>query len=191
MAMTRAMKLMLLMVLLVAALGGCATSNQPAQSSPTVTPSRSFATGSAANLSASQAADQLVTKLTSTVPDAYSRAYAGIAIASTGLEISLAGPTASAVRAAIPATVDGVPVKVRLVAHSYADLQPVIDQIGSDRPAWVAQGIVPSGWGPDYASNKVIVDLENYTAAAASAIENKYGKDLVTVSKISVTHSAS
>jgi hypothetical protein len=125
------------------------------------------------------------------VPDAYKRAFAGIAITSPGLEISLAGSDAPAVRAAIPATVNGVHVAVRIVAHSYADLQPISDQILHDRTSWIAQGITPTSWGPDYASNKLVVFLASYSSAAARAIESKYGKNLVTVSTTSETMSAS
>ncbi len=150
-----------------------------------------YESDSALNGSATQAAEQLVAQLAVSVPDAYKSAFAGTAITSTGLEISLAGPGASTIRAAVPETVNGVPVAVRIVAHSDADLQKISDKIGRDRTTWIAQGITPSSWGPDYQSNKILVYLEKYSTSAATAIENKYGKDLVAVSTESRTISAS
>ena len=117
--------------------------------------------------------------------------YAGMKIVSTGLEVSVKGAPSAALKRAIAAQAGGVPVRIRTVAHSDRQLQTVGDAVTAQLAGLGKQGIQPVEWGPDYDSNKMLIQLRHYTPAAAAALTAKYGSDLVTVSTASLDASAS
>jgi hypothetical protein len=85
------------------------------------------------------------------------------------------------VRQQLAAAAAPVRVEFRIVAHSWPQLQQVMDRVGDDRAMWEARGAQVSSWGPDWASNKVHIGLVKYEPVIALTIEQHYGADLVEV----------
>jgi hypothetical protein len=112
-------------------------------------------------------------------------------ITAAGLEIVLSGAPTEAARAAVaaaqadeartfvayrvPASTGPVPISFRVVAHSRAVLNGLTAQLTADAHRWNARGIALSSWGPDLSSDKVLVHLLHYSAAAAHELEAGYG----------------
>jgi hypothetical protein len=111
----------------------------------------------------------------------------GISITSTGLRVSVAGAPTAALRRAIESEANGVPVTLRTVAHSEAQLQAVQAKITHDLAYWTRRGIRITAWGPDVTSDKVSVTLATYSAGAAAEITGRYGGSWVAVSPEAIT----
>jgi hypothetical protein len=71
------------------------------------------------------------------------------------------------------------------VAHSWAQLNTLTDEIARQQPTWKARGIDLVRWGPDLGTNKVKAELRKYSASAERKLINTYGADLITVSHAS------
>jgi hypothetical protein len=72
----------------------------------------------------------------------------------------------------------GVPVsRYRLVdvTHSQASLERLTMELAHDQAALESQGIRTEQWGPDAASNTVLVLIAHYTAAQARSLQARYG----------------
>lgn len=67
------------------------------------------------------------------------------------------------------------------VGHSWAELDRLTQRIAGDAAQLQQQGIEPVEWGPDPASNKVVVSLESYSPAAEQALIAHYGADWISV----------
>jgi hypothetical protein len=128
-------------------------------------------------VSAQQAADRIAAL-------AAANAHAGYfetVIVPAGLETAQTmRPTADELTAYRTAA-RAVPLHVRIVQHSMADLQAVSGRIRGDTAGGMLEGVPVANWGPDYASDLVVVRLVKYVRTAAAAIESRYGP-LVTVS---------
>ncbi len=83
-----------------------------------------------------------------------------------------------------------VPITFRVVPNSLATLTKLTDQLTSDQATWTAKGILFSSWGPDVDNDVVGLRLQNYTPAAAAALEAAYGP-LLKVSAVSEKAAAS
>jgi hypothetical protein len=83
-----------------------------------------------------------------------------------------------------------LPVTYESVARSAADLDALTSQILADAPGWAKNGIELSTWGPDAATNTVLVTLKDYDPESAALIADRYGSD-VSVSTASVTAAGS
>lgn len=132
--------------------------------------------------------------------------FAGIQITNTGVELDHVGPPTTQVSEAIAASAgvaanlltsapgapaDGrVPVVVRLVKRTLAQMASITGQIDTDQSRLKTEGIVLSSWGPDITSNTVVVHLSNYSPANAALITARYG-DAVTVDASSQNASGS
>ena len=89
-----------------------------------------------------------------------------------------AAPFLAALRSASPLS----SYEVVDVRHPFAQLTSVMNQIAAADSRWQAQGVRLARYGPDVAINKVQVSLSVYTPAAAKALTDAYGSDLVSVS---------
>jgi hypothetical protein len=139
------------------------------------------------NVVAQQAADDLGLLLSAPlIQTLVSQSLLGMAVVPSGLEVSLASP-APALLSFIPSTVDGVPVSVREVTQSATTLNTVADSIQNDYGTWQSQGVTIGAFGPDYATDKVVVYLQEYNPDAAASIVNAYGAGNVTVSPTPLT----
>jgi hypothetical protein len=116
----------------------------------------------------------------------YDTTIAGIAITAHGLQVSVAGHLSAVLAQAIRTEADGVPVTVKVVAHSQTQLEAVQARIGKDAAYWREHGVILSAWGPDLSSDKVLVSLAHYSARAAAAITVRYGSRWVQVSTASL-----
>jgi hypothetical protein len=67
------------------------------------------------------------------------------------------------------------------VTHSFADLEALTMRLASAQASLNNSGIAIVSWGPDPASNTVLVGLSNYTASAADVLKSIYGAALLTV----------
>jgi hypothetical protein len=115
--------------------------------------------------------------------------FSGVQITKDGLELqtTVASPSElmSDVKAAVselqadqlPVT---VPVTYTQVQFSFAQLSATTSSIEDDDDSWAKQGVSISGWGPDFVTNTVTVDLAHYTPEAATALAERYGS-IVTV----------
>jgi streptogrisin D len=172
----------------------------PSEAAPPVT---HWATDVAANAKAVRAAEDLQAAL---VPSLQANAASanrtaatqmssdgidGVAINDNGLLVSTASQLSTAAQAAITHTRGTVPVTVRKVAHSAAHLAALASRIESDLSYWTSQGITVSGWGEWDTTNKIAVQLANYTPEAATAIVARYGADAVLVPAESMQADAS
>ncbi len=133
-----------------------------------------FFTNVDANFAASQVGQQLMTQLDQVA------GYAGLQIVSGGVEVDSAGSSAAEAVSAIAGTsrtLSGVtvPIVIRQVANSQADLQQLVSQVGNDRSMWSGQGMDITAWGVDVPSNSVMVMLAQYTTQARDALLAHYG----------------
>lgn len=163
-------------------LGGLAAG--PAQAAPTAGAGARFGSDPALNFAASSVAQGLTGSIAS---DA---SYGGLQITDDGIELSVVGAPSARITNAVAATAtasvaalrgvaaapaDGrVPIKIRTVAHSMAQLESVTSSIGADATL-PASGIDLSSWGPDVVSNTVVVHLRHYIPQAAEIIKAKFG----------------
>ena len=85
----------------------------------------------------------------------YDPSLVGIAVTSTGLQITVAGRPSATLSQAIAARANGIPVSIRIVQHSEAQLTGVQARITADLGYWTARGVRIAAWGPDLASDKV------------------------------------
>jgi hypothetical protein len=68
------------------------------------------------------------------------------------------------------------------VSHSWAQLNALTMKIESQRARWQTKGIDLERWGPDAASNRVIINLKSYSQAAARSLLASYGAKWISVS---------
>lgn len=81
---------------------------------------------------------------------------------------------ASALSKAVgPPSVGGYDLKE--VAHSFASLEALTMRLFADEKSLKNNGIDMVSWGPDIASNTVMVKIANYTSSAAQSLERQYG----------------
>lgn len=145
-----------------------------------------FATDQVANFTALIIADQLNREFQA------DPTFVGTQVLSSGLEISFASAATDVQRSAItvienaeaatlsadpasPSNPPNVPITVRTVPNSLADLTGVGKSIATDRAKWNDAGIVVTAWGPDIASDTLMVWLATYSDQAARQLENAYG----------------
>jgi hypothetical protein len=124
-----------------------------------------------------------VTGLAAKFPNAYG-----------GLEVSLSGHTivyvvaskGSAFLKALRSEASHYPGQhytVVDVRHSWAQLEDLTsNKITQDEPGWRAKGIRLARWGPEPATNKVLIQLRDPSARATQALVAAYGAEWVTVS---------
>jgi len=136
--------------------------------------------------------DGLAVRATTDKPLAknYDASLVGIAIVPPGLQIMVAHHASAALIEAIKAEADGMPVSIRVVSHSAAQLAAVQARIGADIPYLAARGIDVTAWGQDPSSDTVSVLLADYSPAAARAIVARYGSAWVSVDPTSGAASA-
>ena len=87
----------------------------------------------------------------------------------------------SAFRAALPAVTDtasGPSYFFVPANYSLDDLNALTQQIAADNDSLKAKGIELAGWGPDYASNTVSIQLQQYTPSAAAYLQSTYGAEV-------------
>ena len=89
-----------------------------------------------------------------------------------------AAPFLAALRSASPLS----SYKVVDVQHPWSQLTSVTKQIAVADSRWQTRGVRLARYGPDVAMNKVQISLSAYTPAAAKALTDAYGSDLVSVS---------
>jgi hypothetical protein len=80
--------------------------------------------------------------------------------------------------------------EVAYVPHSWAQLNALTIRIARDGPRWRARGVDLAEWGPDAASNKVVIELRSYNAAAGRKLLAAYGAGMVSVSHKSLKQRA-
>jgi hypothetical protein len=112
-----------------------------------------------ADESASAKADGLAVRATAYKPPAknYDASIVGMSIIAPGLQITVAHHASAALTQAIKDQADGMPVSIRIVDHSPAQLAAVQAKIGAHLKFWAARGIKLTAWGPDLSSDKVSV----------------------------------
>lgn len=145
---------------------------QSAVAAPAVAPD--FSANVHANFAASQVGQRLMTQL------AQVSGYAGLQVVSGGVEVDTAGASAAAAASVIAKTNRtfgdvAVPVVVRHVANSQADLQQLASQLDKDRATWSAQGVELTAWGVDVPSNSVRVMLAKYSTQYRDLLLAQYG----------------
>jgi hypothetical protein len=137
-----------------------------------------YLTDTAANHDASSLAQVLTPVLLE------QRNFAGVRIASAGVEVATVGPPAAslltAVNAANAAAIRPVSVYYRQVPNSHLGLTRTSDSIGSNSALWARRGVYISAVGLDAQSNSVRVFLSSYSAQAAALLEAAF-PGLVTV----------
>ncbi|MGN6686441.1 MAG: hypothetical protein ACTHK1_02775 [Actinomycetales bacterium] len=67
------------------------------------------------------------------------------------------------------------------MANSEAALDALVSRIRDDRPTWLEKGVDLNSWGPDPATNTVLIRLASYNDDAARDLSAAYGASLVTV----------
>ncbi len=65
--------------------------------------------------------------------------------------------------------------RIVTVARSFSQLDALTSQIAADEASLRAAGFDLDSWGPDVPSDTVKISLDNYTAAAAQALQSRYG----------------
>lgn len=120
--------------------------------------------------------------------------FAGVRIASAGVEIATVGPPAASlltgVNAASAAAVRPVSVYYRRVLNSNLVLTRASTSIGQNFAFWTDRGVHISGVGPDPESNSVSVFLSSYSSEAAALLEAAF-PGVVTVERGSRSFSVS
>jgi hypothetical protein len=125
-----------------------------------------------ANVVGQTAADQAADAVAAATPGR----YAGVAVTESGaVEISIAGDGSLPQTAKDRIAAASAPVTYRKVANSEARLNDITADLAHDQKRWYRQGVKPTSWGPDYATNKVRIVLEHYTAAGAEKLIDAYG----------------
>jgi hypothetical protein len=84
----------------------------------------------------------------------------------------------------------GITIRIQVVQHSYQQLEALTLRIARDRRALAASGVALQSWGPDSASDSVLVTLAGspgaaspeIVAAARQALQAKFGRSWITVS---------
>src|SRR6266498_2939736 len=61
------------------------------------------------------------------------------------------------------------------VAHSFANLEALTMKLFAHQAALKSNGVDMVSWGPDIASNTVVVKLANYTSTAVQSLHRQYG----------------
>lgn len=117
----------------------------------------------------------------------YDSSLVGMAITASGLQVTVAGHPSASLTRAIASEADGMPVSIRAVRHSEAQLEQVQAKITTDLKYWTARDVHITAWGPDLSSDKVSVVLSRYSAGAAKLIMARYGTAWVSVPTASVT----
>lgn len=141
-------------------------------------PATDYLTDTAANYDASLLGQALTPVLLE------QRNFAGVRIASAGIEVATVGPPAAslltAVNAANAAAVRPVSVYYRQVSNSNLVLTRTLDSIGSNFAFWARRDVHISAVGLDAQSNSVCVFLSSYSRQAAALLEAAF-PGLVTV----------
>jgi hypothetical protein len=70
-------------------------------------------------------------------------------------------------------------------ANSWSELDALTQQIAADATNWQARGINLAEFGPDPASNRVLIQLTQYTPLAAQQLTDNYGSSLIAISTTS------
>jgi hypothetical protein len=117
----------------------------------------------------------------------YDSSLVGTAITASGLQVTVAGHPSASLTRAIASQADGIPISIRAVPHSEAQLEHVQAEITADLKYWTARHVHITTWGPDLSSDKVSVTLSHYSARSAKLITARYGTAWVSVSTASVT----
>lgn len=115
----------------------------------------------------------------------YATNYAGEAMSPAGQLIVYSVPSGdetflNAMRNAAASTRTSGYVVVP-VGHSWAEMDGLTQRIARDNGWLRQQGVQLAEWGPDPASNKVVLSLRSYSQSAEQALIARYGADLISV----------
>lgn len=167
----------------VLCLGGCGQSGDVTVAGPPAGSSGpDYSKDGSANQKAAEVASQFVPAMEK---DA---SYGGLTIVSSGLRVGVVGTPSTAVAQALSGMRKKVPVATWPVRHSLRELKTLTARIDGD--TWRDQGINLSSWGPDEATNVVVITLTKYRPEAAKQLADAYGSTWIRVSKRSETNVA-
>lgn len=97
--------------------------------------------------------------------------YAGVKVTPDGIEMRL---TSDSTLARI-SSVAGTPVRIRTATNSTKTLEALTSRISRDGLTGGLGKISISGWGPDYESNTVRINLVHYDPSIAADLVSRYG----------------
>ena len=153
----------------------------------------------ATNLQANRTADQAAELYEPAIE--HDATFGGLVITDSGLRMDVVkdGASTAGVALARSGTLTSartnmaamVPVTLRMVNNSLADLQSLTATLDKAAETWKAKGVVMSSWGPDLDSNKVLVTLQTYSSDAAAQLIATYGSSVLAVSSSGESNTAS
>ncbi len=151
----------------------------PASAQAAQAGSRSFDTDIARNAAGAEVAES-VQRHAATTPG-----FAGLRITATGVEISVTGKVPAALVGAVRAArtgvkVQNVPVSYRRVPFSQTQLLATATDLRIKATMLRHRGIDLAAWGPDVATDTVLIHLRKFSAANARLLTDMY-KSRVTV----------
>ena len=181
--MTRRWITLLTGILGMALLGvGCATTPRTAHIALSAEAPRSTTTSPKGEIRAAAPAQgdvSLATVIENIGLNSYSSVFAGAEKLPDGqVAVHVIVGRDAAFRAALPPvtnTPSGPSYFFVPAGYSIDELNALTEQIANDGDSLKSRGINLAGWGPDYASNTVVIHLQHYDPNIATYLQSRYG----------------